>query len=164
MVIQKNYIAHAVVVDKNYSICNGENSNMQEHIFSFYDNIKDHVLIICADIFNQLSKLQQNILIAESSMLHLISDVNIDVTNAYVFDNVEEAIYFAHDINKRQIIIIGNELIYEESFHLIDAALIKVVGEIETSSETYNCYVSNDSNWKMTCIEKDVEYWEIQHD
>lgn len=162
MLILKNYTAHAVVMDNKYSICNGENSNMQEHIFSFYDNIKDHVLIICSEIFNQLSKLQQNILIAESSMIYLISDdvdEYLDVSNIYVFENVEEAVYFAHDINKNQIIIIGNENMYEESYHLIDEVLIKFISEVDESNETYNCEISGSVNWNMSCIEKDVEYW-----
>lgn len=170
-------IAHVVAHDiETYCIKQDSDKSLFAYKYDSFKNLfKEKVIIINDDTFKSLSDEQRKQLVKEVCHLYVIvEDENSSehdeilasekYSNVYLFEYAEDAVHFATDIGMKVIGIVGNETMYEETFHLITHAVILPMKiEITEIEQTYNCTV-DEPNWKRihTSSEYKTEFWEIQ--
>lgn len=136
-------IAMIVAYDNNYAIGANENiiASLPAHNFLLQELVKNNVVIMgrntYLNTYNNLHEICEVIVVSDDDSIH-------DSEHVHCFDNIDDAMFFAEDIRKGDIYILGGESIFEQYFHFVDYIyLTKIDAEIDGADKFFNCEISD---------------------
>lgn len=147
-------IGMIVAYDNNYAIGKDENmiAHLPAHTTLVRNLVRDNIAIMgrttYLNTYKDLHKICEVIVVSDDDSIH-------DSEHVHCFDNIDDAMFFAEDIRKGGIYILGGESIFEQYFHFIDNIyLTKINTEIVGADKFFNCEIS-DKEFKTI---SDIEY------
>ena len=147
-------ISMIVAYDNNYAIGMNDNiiASLPAHNFLLQELVKNNVVIMgrntYLNTYNNLHEICEVIVVSNDDLIH-------DSEHVHCFDNIDDAMYFAEDIRKGDIYILGGESIFEQYFHFADYIyLTKIDAEIDGADKFFNCEIS-DKEFNPININKD---------
>ena len=136
-------ISMIVAYDNNYAIGMNDNiiASLPAHNFLLQELVKDNVVIMgkttYLNTYKSLHEICEVIVVSDDDSIH-------DSEHVHCFDNIDDAMYFAEDIRKGDIYILGGESIFEQYFHFADYIyLTKIDAEIDGADKFFNCEISD---------------------
>lgn len=136
-------IGMIVAYDNNYAIGKDENmiAHLPAHTTLVCNLVRDNIAIMgrttYLNTYKDLHKICEVIVVSDDDSIH-------DSEHVHCFDNIDDAMFFAEDIRKGDIYILGGESIFEQYFHFVDYIyLTKIDAEIDGADKFFNCEISD---------------------
>ena len=136
-------ISMIVAYDNNYAIGMNDNiiASLPAHNFLLQELVKNNVVIMgrntYLNTYNNLHEICEVIVVSDDDSIH-------DSEHVHCFENIDDTMFFAEDIRKGDIYILGGESIFEQYFHFADYIyLTKIDAEIDGADKFFNCEISD---------------------
>lgn len=131
-----------VAHDNNYAIGKDGNiiASLPAHNALVTNLVKDKVVIMgrttYLNTYKSLHDICEVIVVSDDDSIH-------DSEHVHCFDNIDDAMFFAEDIRKGDIYILGGESIFEQYFHFADQIyLTHIDDEIDGADAFFNCEIT----------------------